>query len=119
MSETDVPLSDEAILTLAMQTPLPPSTDSLAIELEADTPKTPQSSTSRRISETFLVETEDDAYGNDRRANESSLPSVDRGIKAWTFLTAAFFMEAIVWGFPNSFGVFLDGEHSVLRASSV
>ncbi|KAL0064104.1 hypothetical protein AAF712_008964 [Marasmius tenuissimus] len=108
MSETDVPLSDEAILTLAMQTPLPPSTDSLAIELEADTPKTPQSSTSRRISETFLVETEDDAYGNDRRANESSLPSVDRGIKAWTFLTAAFFMEAIVWGFPNSFGVFLD-----------
>ncbi|GAW04846.1 sugar transporter [Lentinula edodes] len=31
-----------------------------------------------------------------------------RGFGAWSFLTAAFFVEAIVWGFPTSFGVFLD-----------
>ncbi|KAJ8080184.1 hypothetical protein PM082_017014 [Marasmius tenuissimus] len=91
-------------LEIATQIPLPPSTESLAIA--ANSTETPQSS--RRVPETFLVGTEDDAYGNDRRANESSLPPVDRGTKAWTFLTAAFFIEAIVWGFPNSFGVYLD-----------
>ncbi|KIY49211.1 MFS general substrate transporter [Fistulina hepatica ATCC 64428] len=36
------------------------------------------------------------------------LPPVDGGVGAWSFLTAAFFIEAIVWGFPNAFGVFLD-----------
>ncbi|KAL0069149.1 hypothetical protein AAF712_003835 [Marasmius tenuissimus] len=68
-------------LEIATQIPLPPSTESLAIA--ANSTETPQSS--RRVPETFLVGTEDDAYGNDRRANESSLPPVDRGTKAWTF----------------------------------
>ncbi|KAJ4471357.1 major facilitator superfamily domain-containing protein [Lentinula edodes] len=40
--------------------------------------------------------------------NQSSLPPVDKGFGAWSFLTAAFVVEAIVWGFPTSFGVFLD-----------
>ncbi|KAJ4473672.1 major facilitator superfamily domain-containing protein [Lentinula aciculospora] len=40
--------------------------------------------------------------------SQSSLPPVDEGFGAWSFLTAAFFVEAIVWGFPNSFGVFLN-----------
>ncbi|KAK0462090.1 MFS general substrate transporter [Desarmillaria tabescens] len=41
--------------------------------------------------------------------NESSLAPVDRGFDAWSFLVAAFFIERLVWGFPNAFGVFLDG----------
>ncbi|KAF7362382.1 MFS general substrate transporter [Mycena venus] len=40
--------------------------------------------------------------------NESNLPPVDRGNGAWSFLAAAFIVEAVVWGFPNSYGVFLD-----------
>ncbi|KAF5367010.1 hypothetical protein D9758_003844 [Tetrapyrgos nigripes] len=42
------------------------------------------------------------------RLNESSLPPMDRGFGAWSYLVAAFLVEAIVWGFPLSFGVFLD-----------
>ncbi|KAK0187747.1 MFS general substrate transporter [Armillaria mellea] len=41
--------------------------------------------------------------------NESSLAPVDKGFGAWSFLVAAFFIEGLVWGFPNAFGVFLDG----------
>ncbi|KAK0441694.1 MFS general substrate transporter [Armillaria borealis] len=40
--------------------------------------------------------------------NESSLAPVDRGFGAWSFLLAAFVVEGVVWGFPDSFGVFLD-----------
>lgn len=39
---------------------------------------------------------------------EFSLPPVDRGKDAWLFLAAAFIVEALVWGFPFSFGVFQD-----------
>ncbi|KAF7314668.1 hypothetical protein MKEN_00940700 [Mycena kentingensis (nom. inval.)] len=39
---------------------------------------------------------------------ERALPPADRGRKAWSFLAAAFVVEAIVWGFPNAYGVFLD-----------
>ncbi|ESK88007.1 mfs monocarboxylate [Moniliophthora roreri MCA 2997] len=42
------------------------------------------------------------------RVNESSLPPVDGGPHAWLFLVSAFVIEAIVWGFPSSFGVFLE-----------
>ncbi|KAE9399210.1 hypothetical protein BT96DRAFT_994175 [Gymnopus androsaceus JB14] len=36
------------------------------------------------------------------------LPPVDGGFHAWAFLGAAFFIEALVWGFPDAFGVFLE-----------
>ncbi|KAJ4293448.1 hypothetical protein N0V90_008731 [Kalmusia sp. IMI 367209] len=36
------------------------------------------------------------------------LPPVDGGKDAWLFLTASFVVEALVWGFPFSFGVFQD-----------
>ncbi|EEB97769.1 hypothetical protein MPER_02843, partial [Moniliophthora perniciosa FA553] len=42
------------------------------------------------------------------RVNESSLPPVDGGTHAWLFLLSAFVIEAIVWGFPSSFGIFLE-----------
>lgn len=46
---------------------------------------------------------------NTSTRNESSLAPVDTGFDAWSFLVAAFFIEGIVWGFPDAFGVFLDG----------
>ncbi|KAF9737043.1 hypothetical protein PMIN06_007575 [Paraphaeosphaeria minitans] len=36
------------------------------------------------------------------------LPPVDGGKDAWLFLAASFVIEALVWGFPFSFGVFQD-----------
>lgn len=35
-----------------------------------------------------------------------SLPPVDGGRAAWRLLCAAFVFEALLWGFPLSFGVF-------------
>ncbi|KAL8877425.1 MAG: hypothetical protein Q9198_004560 [Flavoplaca austrocitrina] len=38
----------------------------------------------------------------------SSLQATDRGLAAWRLLIAAFVFEALLWGFPLSFGVFQD-----------
>ncbi|CAL1714316.1 unnamed protein product [Somion occarium] len=40
--------------------------------------------------------------------NVQSLPPIDRGRKAWTFCCCAFLLEAIVWGFGFSYGIFQD-----------
>ncbi|GAB7363272.1 hypothetical protein MBLNU230_g3553t1 [Neophaeotheca triangularis] len=37
-----------------------------------------------------------------------TLPPADGGKQAWLFLFGCFMMEALVWGFPFSFGVFQD-----------
>lgn len=34
-----------------------------------------------------------------------SLPKADGGRKAWLFLAGCFFIEALTWGFPFSFGI--------------
>ena len=34
------------------------------------------------------------------------LPPIDRGMNAWLFLAACFVMEALVWGFAFTYGVF-------------
>lgn len=36
----------------------------------------------------------------------SCLPPIDRGLAAWRLLLVAFVFEALLWGFPLSFGVF-------------
>ncbi|KAL1714469.1 major facilitator superfamily domain-containing protein [Schizophyllum commune] len=41
-------------------------------------------------------------------ANVSSLPSIDRGFGAWSFLSAAFMVDTVVWGFPSAYGTLLD-----------
>lgn len=41
------------------------------------------------------------------RLNESSLAPVDRGFRAWAFIFSAFLIEGTIWGFPDTFGVFL------------
>jgi hypothetical protein len=35
-----------------------------------------------------------------------AIPPADSGKEAWLFLAACFMIEALVWGFPYSFGVF-------------
>ncbi|CAE6452397.1 unnamed protein product [Rhizoctonia solani] len=40
-------------------------------------------------------------------AEPSNLPPADHGFQAWLYLLGAFVVETLVWGFPNSFGVFL------------
>ena len=36
----------------------------------------------------------------------TQLPPMDGGMNAWLFLAACFVMEALVWGFAFTFGVF-------------
>ena len=38
----------------------------------------------------------------------TTLPPIDGGLAAWRLLLAAFVFEALLWGFPLSFGVFQD-----------
>ncbi|KAJ5257157.1 hypothetical protein N7478_013261 [Penicillium angulare] len=38
--------------------------------------------------------------------NQNSLPPIDGGFQAWMFLAASTMVEALVWGFAFSFGVF-------------
>jgi MFS family permease len=38
----------------------------------------------------------------------AALPAIDGGFAAWRLLLAAFVFEALLWGFPLSFGVFQD-----------
>ena len=40
------------------------------------------------------------------RYDQSSLPPIDGGFQAWMFLAASTMVEALVWGFGFSFGVF-------------
>ncbi|KAF7552707.1 hypothetical protein G7Z17_g4129 [Cylindrodendrum hubeiense] len=48
-----------------------------------------------------------------------SLPPADHGKDAWLFLAACFFVDALAWGFPNSFGVFQEyySDHSQFAGS--
>ncbi|KAJ7644475.1 MFS general substrate transporter [Roridomyces roridus] len=56
-----------------------------------------------------------DMNGN---ANQSALPPIDGGFGAWSFLVAAFVIEAVVYGFPFAYGVFLDSYLHEPRFSS-
>ncbi|KAJ6163458.1 hypothetical protein N7497_003437 [Penicillium chrysogenum] len=38
--------------------------------------------------------------------NDAQLPPIDGGMNAWLFLAACFVMEALVWGFAFTYGVF-------------
>ncbi|KAI0528005.1 MFS general substrate transporter [Xylaria bambusicola] len=51
---------------------------------------------------------------------EFSLPPVDGGKEAWLFLAASFVVDALIWGFTFSFGVFQDyySQHEPFTSSS-
>jgi hypothetical protein len=48
-----------------------------------------------------------------------TVPSADGGKDAWLFLAACFMVEALVWGFPFSFGIFQEyyGAHEPFAGS--
>ncbi|KAJ7256829.1 major facilitator superfamily domain-containing protein [Mycena haematopus] len=96
-ASVDALQSDE--MELASRIPLPASTSTFFVSLADTRSHLPTSPSSGLDSRDTLTN------GN---VNESALPPVDRGLGAWSFLAAAFVVEAIVWGFPNAYGVFLD-----------
>nr|XP_018263718.1 uncharacterized protein I303_03590 [Kwoniella dejecticola CBS 10117]OBR85876.1 hypothetical protein I303_03590 [Kwoniella dejecticola CBS 10117] len=54
-----------------------------------------------------------------RRSNGHGLPPVDGGWGAWTYLAAATALEMLIWGFANSYGVFLDHYDTIYPKSSM
>ncbi|RFU26217.1 hypothetical protein B7463_g10120, partial [Scytalidium lignicola] len=77
----------------------------------------PQTSTSSRNSraqenqaDTYEVEAqltdEELRHTPHEEVEQANLPQADGGRDAWLFLTGCFMIEALVWGFPFSFGVF-------------
>ncbi|KAG9518093.1 MFS general substrate transporter, partial [Aureobasidium melanogenum] len=47
-----------------------------------------------------------DTHEADRDEQTPQLPPIDGGLQAWAILLSAFTFEAILWGFPLSFGIF-------------
>ncbi|KAJ7022772.1 MFS general substrate transporter [Mycena alexandri] len=87
------PHTDE--LELAYRIPLPPSTSTGFVA----------SGTASRLE---LNDNTSDSNEVSGGMNESALPPTDVGRGAWSFLAAAFVVQAIAWGVPNAYGVFLD-----------
>lgn len=54
-------------------------------------------------------------------ASSTDLPPVDGGRGAWTYLFGTWLLEAMVWGFPLSFGVFQEyySKHELFKESSL
>jgi hypothetical protein len=47
-----------------------------------------------------------DESGRESIRETLALPKADEGKDAWLFLAACFMIEALVWGFPFTFGLF-------------
>ncbi|KAJ7748002.1 major facilitator superfamily domain-containing protein [Mycena olivaceomarginata] len=95
-------------MELAHRIPLPASTSTFF--LSSDTPS--------HLDSTDNPVSSSNSRNILRNMNESALPPVDKGLRAWSFLAAAFMIEAIVWGFPNAYGIFLDAYLQVPRYAS-
>ena len=50
----------------------------------------------------------DQDFGPAQPDHASNIPPADRGKAAYLFLVACFMVEALVWGFAFSFGIFQD-----------
>ncbi|KAI1433405.1 major facilitator superfamily domain-containing protein [Xylaria sp. CBS 124048] len=61
----------------------------------------------------------EDQAPNSAHGSECALPPADGGKEAWLFLAACFAVEALVWGFAYSFGVFHDyyAQHAPFSSS--
>ncbi|KAF2463580.1 MFS general substrate transporter [Lindgomyces ingoldianus] len=73
------------------------------IELEVQSPSTHAGTSSRVEAD---LERESNLGSGTAHGHEFSLAPVDRGRDAWMFLTAAFMVEVLVWGFPFAYGLF-------------
>ncbi|PSN68117.1 MFS general substrate transporter [Corynespora cassiicola Philippines] len=77
-------------------------------EFEMET-QTPASETPNLISRQGSdIHLESNSQWHEGIEHESSLPPVDGGKDAWLFLSAAFLLEVLVWGFPYAYGIFQD-----------
>ncbi|KAK3109631.1 hypothetical protein LTR53_016900 [Teratosphaeriaceae sp. CCFEE 6253] len=54
----------------------------------------------------IVLDTFADGQWDEQGREPQSLPRADGGKDAWLFLTACFLVEALIWGFPFSFGIF-------------
>lgn len=71
--------------------------------------KMSQETATRDVLELHTISTPQDNIHTEIASGSSdghSLPPHDRGAAAWRLLLAAFVFEALLWGFPLSFGVF-------------
>ncbi|KAK7038278.1 MFS general substrate transporter [Favolaschia claudopus] len=92
---------------IELRIPLPSQTSATFV----DNANTPSNQSINPLNSTGSRESNQELEGSTSRsvnASELSLPPVDGGFGAWSFLAAAFFVEAIVWGFPDAYGVFLN-----------
>ncbi|KAK7022118.1 major facilitator superfamily domain-containing protein [Favolaschia claudopus] len=95
MSSSDtITVATDSVLQLASRCPLPASTSTIFVSQFEQRPDPIHPILNARVESENIL--------------EIALPPVDEGLGAWSFLAAAFVVEAIVWGFPNSYGVFLD-----------
>ncbi|KAJ1304561.1 hypothetical protein OPQ81_005702 [Rhizoctonia solani] len=70
----------------------------------------PHSNNSENANSSNFTAQEDATRGEESLSSgvePSNIPPADRGFQAWLYLLGAFVVETLVWGFPNSFGVFL------------
>ncbi|KAK8869677.1 hypothetical protein IAR55_000245 [Kwoniella newhampshirensis] len=65
--------------------------------------------------EQMQVQTDEEASNE---PSHSALPRVDGGWGAWTYLAAATGLETLIWGFANSYGVFLDHYDTLYPSST-
>ncbi|MCJ1479641.1 hypothetical protein MMC13_008327 [Lambiella insularis] len=72
------------------------------VELNQATSSTHEE-TGQQVLQQHLTSTPGEVQGQ-----EFSLPQADGGRDAWLFLAGCFAIEALVWGFPFSFGIFQD-----------
>ncbi|KLO11122.1 MFS general substrate transporter [Schizopora paradoxa] len=100
-------------MELAIQTPLPPSSDEAVSPLNRSRINDLRAESQDEIALQDLsrvldsdIEPENGEPQSDR--NVSSLAPVDGGFQAWSFLAGAFVVQTFIWGIPNSFGVFLN-----------
>ncbi|VDB83130.1 unnamed protein product [Peniophora sp. CBMAI 1063] len=76
-------------------------------ELESLPRVEPGTSTNPTTAAPSRVASTDALDGEQQREEDAvALPPVDGGIQAWTFVVCALLLEALVWGFPFSYGVF-------------
>ncbi|KAJ7133628.1 major facilitator superfamily domain-containing protein [Mycena epipterygia] len=89
------------------------------IEMASRVPLPPSTST---FIASEVLSHDGSAFSNNSRSSGNSggsaLPPADRGIGAWSFLAAAFVVQAVVWSFPNAYGIFLDSYLQDPRYSS-
>ncbi|KAL4244542.1 Proton-linked Monocarboxylate Transporter [Abortiporus biennis] len=62
--------------------------------------------TEAKSSQEIAVSSMEAAGNTGQNINIQELPPLDRGWRAWSFCFAAFIVEALVWGFSYSYGVF-------------